>query len=71
MGCGYSETRKLCYLLRLPKLPAPKAYQAHMKRINNVVTQLAEETMKEAASDIIRETGSNECAVSVDGSLQQ
>lgn len=71
IGCGHSSMNRLCYLLGLPSGPNKNAYQAHIKEINKVVTQVANETMNNAAEEVRTETGSSECAVSVDGSWQR
>lgn len=71
IGCGYSELNRLCYLLGLPCGLSKNSYQGHIKHVNKVVTQLAYDTMNDAANEVRENTGSNECAVSVDGTWQR
>ena len=71
IGCGYNAMNRLCYLLGLPYGPSKNAFQAHIKEIDKFVTQMATQSMNSAADEVRRETGGNECAVSVDGSWQR
>jgi hypothetical protein len=66
VGCGYGEARKLSYLLNMPPPPTTNSYQAHVKALCSVVSELAEKSMSTAAEEIHQLTG-GECGVSVDG----
>ncbi|KAJ4444841.1 hypothetical protein ANN_06638 [Periplaneta americana] len=46
-------------------------YHGHIKHVNKLVTQLAYDTMNDAANEVRENTGSNECAVSLDGTWQR
>jgi hypothetical protein len=66
IGCGYGEARKLSYLINMPPQPTTNSYEAHVKASCSVISELAENSMSNAAEKIHRLTG-GECGVSADG----
>lgn len=70
IGKGFSAASKLCTTMNLPCL-SKAGYKKQEVKLLKVVSEVAEETMKKAAAEIIIETKSNECGVSVDGTWQR
>lgn len=70
IGKGFSAAYKLCTTLNLPCI-SKSAYKKQEEKLLKVVSEVAEESMKNAAAEVITKTNSNECGVSVDGTWQR
>lgn len=70
IGRGYSSAFKLCSTLNISPL-SKTAYVNHEKKLLEVVKDVAEETMTNAAAEVSLQSVNGECGVSLDGSWQR
>ncbi|GIY87918.1 uncharacterized protein CDAR_178071 [Caerostris darwini] len=69
IGKGFSSAYKFCATLNLPAL-SKSGYKKHENRLLKVVTDVAEDSMCNAAKEVAETLNRNECGVSVDGTWQ-
>lgn len=69
IGKGFSTAYKLCATLNFPCI-SKYAYKKQEEKLFKVVSEVAEESMKNADAETITKTNSNECNVFVDGAWE-
>ena len=66
IGCGHAEATKFSYLMNMPPPPTTNAYQQHVSKLCETITERGTEIMRIAGYEVRNSTGDH-CAVSVDG----
>ncbi|GIY30795.1 uncharacterized protein CDAR_217871 [Caerostris darwini] len=70
IGKGFSSAYKFCAILNLPAL-SKSGYKKHEHRLLKVVTDVAEDSMCNAAKEVAETFNLDVCGISVDGTWQR